>query len=135
MTYTVGKLGPRQFFEPGFDVSIYFDLGARIFSTQRPPNVAHFLQGLLCDDQVHEGIVEKNKLICGLMVRNRRRESADAYKACTCLPGSNNGRIPRPHPSIVEGRPAVLSAEQLVVRQQPNQTTESYAASPSEPET
>ena len=38
-----------NFFEPGFDVSIYFDLGARIFSTQRPPYDAHILQGLIYD--------------------------------------------------------------------------------------
>ena len=38
--------------EPGFDVSIYFDLGARIFSTQRPPYVAHILQGLV-DNRLH----------------------------------------------------------------------------------
>ena len=44
MTYTIGKLGPRKIFEPGFDVSLNFDLGARIFSTQRPPYVAHILQ-------------------------------------------------------------------------------------------
>ena len=46
MTYTIGNLGPRRFFKPGFDVSLYFVLGARIFSTQRPPYVGHVLQGL-----------------------------------------------------------------------------------------
>ena len=34
--YTIRKLWPRNFFEPGLDVSIYFDLGVRIFSTQPP---------------------------------------------------------------------------------------------------
>ena len=47
MTYTFGKLRREDFFEPDFDASIYFDLGARIFSTQWPPYVAHILQGLL----------------------------------------------------------------------------------------
>ena len=47
MTYTIGKLGRDNFFEPGFDMSIYFDLGASIFSTQRTPYDAHFLQGLI----------------------------------------------------------------------------------------
>ena len=47
MTCTIGKLRPRQFFYPGFDVLIYFDFGARTFSTQRPPYDAHFLQGLI----------------------------------------------------------------------------------------
>ena len=47
MTYTIGKLRREDFFEPDFDASIYFDLGARIFSTQWPPYVAHILQGLI----------------------------------------------------------------------------------------
>ena len=47
MTYTIGKLGPRHFFEPGFDMSIYFYLRARILSTQQPPYDAHILQGLI----------------------------------------------------------------------------------------
>ena len=47
MTYAIGKLGLRRFVWACFDVSIYFDLRARIFSTQRPPYDAHFLQGLI----------------------------------------------------------------------------------------
>ena len=47
MTSTIGKLGPRQFFEPGFEVTGYFYFGARICSTQHPPYDAHILQGLL----------------------------------------------------------------------------------------
>ena len=43
MTNTIGKLGQENFFEPGFDVSIYFDLRVSIFSTQRPPYIAHIL--------------------------------------------------------------------------------------------
>ena len=31
ITYTTGKLGIRQYFEPDFKASIYFDRGASIF--------------------------------------------------------------------------------------------------------
>ena len=47
MTYTNGKVWPRQYFQPGLGVSIYFDLGPRLFSTQWPPYGAHILLGLL----------------------------------------------------------------------------------------
>ena len=47
MTYTIGMVRPRQFIEPGFGVSIYFDFNARLFSTQCPTYGAHILQGLL----------------------------------------------------------------------------------------
>ena len=47
MTYTIGKLGPRGFFESGFEVSIYLDLGAKQNLTQRPPYDIHILEGLL----------------------------------------------------------------------------------------
>ena len=48
MTYTIGKLGPRHF----FSLVLYFDLGARIFSTQRPPYDVKILQGLLYLDKI-----------------------------------------------------------------------------------
>ena len=47
MTYTIGMVWLRQFIEPSFGVSTYFDLGASFFSTQWPPYGAHILQGLL----------------------------------------------------------------------------------------
>ena len=49
MTYTIGRVWPRQFFKPGFEVSRYFDLGARLISMQWPPYYAHILQGLKCN--------------------------------------------------------------------------------------
>ena len=47
MTYTIKMVRPRQFIEPGLGVSTYLDFGARLFSTQWPPNGAHILQGLI----------------------------------------------------------------------------------------
>ena len=47
MTYTIRMVQSRQFIKPGLGVSTYLDFGARLFSTQWPPNGAHVLQGLI----------------------------------------------------------------------------------------
>ena len=66
MTNTIGMLGPENCFEPSFEVSRYFDLGARNCVTERPLCGAHFsLQSrIVPNNQQFSALVSQCSLVC-----------------------------------------------------------------------